>query len=245
MRWVFGVLVLANVALFMWGTWYRAPLLGGVPPLRPAVAAEKMKRVAEPGVQLTLRAQDPPPLPESLSRESRCYLLGPFATFDSARAAGRKLEASGLGYTRVAEFEALGPLYRVYLPPLASRGEARRKRRELTSLGFTDHALIQQEEGMENSISLGIFSVEQNARAHVERLARKGIEASIQRIPDAHPVYWLRLSAPAADDETEGTRLAGLNETDWGARDVTLRPAPCDPERLPGQPATDRGGRTG
>ena len=230
MKRVFGVLVLANVALFMWGMWYRAPLLGDIPRPRPPVAAEKVKLLSEPGVELRLhppRAATSPPDP--LATAPRCYRLGPFTAPNQAQAAARILEAWGLEHTQVAERETLAPVYRVYLPPLASRAEAERKRRELTRLGFTDHALIQQEQGMENGISLGLFSVEQNARARVAQLARRGVKASVQPLPNVQLVYWLVLSAPARDGRIGRTALARFSEEDWGA-EVALRPLPCDVE---------------
>jgi len=230
MKWVFGVLVLANVALFMWGMWYRAPLVGDIPRPRPPVAAEKMKLSSEPGVELRLHPPRPAiPPPDQLATAPRCYRLGPFTAPGQAQAAARTLEAWGLEHTQVAEPETLAPIYRVYLSPLASRAQAERKRRELTRLGFTDHALIQQEQDMENGISLGLFSVEQNARARAAQLARRGVKASIQPLPNVQLVYWLVLSTPAIDSRIGGTVLTRFSEVDWGA-EVALRPLPCNVE---------------
>lgn len=230
MRWIFAILVLANVALYMWGRWYHQPLV--VEPLkpRPAVAPEKMKLLSEPGARLILRGTNTsatPVAPGKSAAGSNCFELGAFATLEKARAAGSKLEAWGLSYTRVAEFETLGPSYRVYLPSFPSKEAAERERRELTKLGFSDHAIIQQEEGMENAISLGIFSVEKNAIARVQQLARKNIHALIQPIPNVHPVYWLVLSTPAAHGLIDLTPVARFAAEDWGDPGVSLRPVLC------------------
>src|SRR5204863_8564810 len=130
---------------------------------------------------------------------SACYQLGSFPTLERTRAAGTKLDEWGLQYERVAELETLGQAYRVILPPLPSREAAEKRRREIAGLGFTDNALIQQEEGMENAISFGIFSIEQNARLRVQQLAQKGVRASIQPVPNVRSIYWLRLAAKAPD----------------------------------------------
>ena len=234
MKWIVGVLVLANVGLLMWGLWYRDPLVD-VDPIkpRPTVAPDKMKLLSEPGARLVLRSQTATPaIPsEGTSASANCFQLGAFPSVEKARTAAGKLDIWGLRYTRVAEFETLGPSYRVYLSPLPSRDAAERKRRELTKLGFTDHALIQQEESMENAISLGIFSVEQNAITRVQQLARHNINALVQPIPNVHPVYWLTLSTPAVDDQIAQTPLARFAEEDWGAPNVRLRPALCGVER--------------
>lgn len=229
MKWICGIIVLANVALYMWGLWYHQPLADRMPLTpRPDVAHEKMKLLSEPGARLVLRTPSvAPAAAEPAASDAHCFELGPFRTLEKARVAGTKLDAQGLGYTRLAEYETLGPSYRVYLPPFPSKEAAERKRRELTALGFTDHALIQQEEGMENAISLGIFSVEQNAIARVRQLARKKINALIQPIPNVHPVYWLALSAPETDGRLGTMPIARFADVDWGSRNVELRPIAC------------------
>lgn len=234
MRWLFGLLVLANVGLYMWGRWYHQSLVN-VEPLkpRPSVAADKMKLLSEPGAHLIPRAQaaNAPGRRDAMDAGADCLKLGPFATTEKVRSAAGKLDIWGVRYTRVSEFETLGPSYRVYLPPLPSKEAAERKRRELTKLGFSDHALIQQEEGMENAISLGIFSVEQNAITRVRQLARRNITALIQPIPNMHPIYWLVLSPPSIDGKVGTIPLARFAAEDWGAPDVSLRPAICGIER--------------
>jgi SPOR domain len=234
MKWLFGLLVLANVGLYMWGRWYHQPLVNveRLKP-RPSVAADKMKLLSEPGAHLIPRAQaaNAPNRPDTLAAGDDCFKLGPFSTLEKVRAAAGKLDIWGIGYVRLSEFETLGPSYRVYLPPLPSKEAAERKRRELTKLGFSDHALIQQEEGMENAISLGIFSVEQNAITRVQQLARRNITALIQPIPNMHPLYWLALSPPAIDDKLGAIPVARFREEDWGTPNVSLRPAICGIER--------------
>lgn len=234
MKWLFGVLVLANVGLLMWGRWYHQPLVDTRPvEARPAIAPEKMKLLSEPGARLTLRSQSvaSPTPADGAAANADCFELGPFPTLDKARTASGKLDTWGLDYTRIAEFETLGPSYRVYLSSLPSKEAAESKRRELSKLGFTDHALIQQEEGMENAISLGIFSVEQNAITRAAQLARKNIDALIQPIPNVHPVYWLALTTPAADGRLGTVPIERFAQEDWGVPNAGLRSALCGIER--------------
>lgn len=230
MKWIFASLLLANVALFLWGTWYRAPLVGEVIPApRPPVAQEKLKLLTEPGARLTLRSQaaSAPRTSDGGPAVSGCYQLGPFATLERVRAAGAKLDGWGVSYTRVAEFETRDPAYRVYLPPFPSREAAERRLRELSRLGISDYAVIEQEEGMENAISLGLFNVEQNARARIEQLARRGVRASMQPVPNVLTVYWLALPSGSVDGRIGGIELERFGQEEWGAANITLRAVPC------------------
>lgn len=232
MKWLIGTLVLANLALLMWGVWYHEPLVR-LQTARPPdeIAADKMKLLAEPGARLVVRGSD--------TKQSRfpggdasCYQLGPFPTLEKARMAGARIGTWGLSYERVAEFETLGPAYRVVVPPLPSREAADRRRREIAALGFTDNAPIVGEAGMENAISFGIFSVEQNARVRQQQLARKGIQTVIQPIPNVHPIYWLAIAGASSDGQLGGVPLDRFGTEDWGTPDVALRPIPCQTEAV-------------
>lgn len=227
MKWVVGVLFLANVALFMWGTWYHRPLVPLDIPTPPVeIAEDKMLLLSEPGTRLVLRTSGALRLGDG--GDTPCYQLGPFPTLEKARAGGARLGTWGLTYERVAEFETLGPAYRVILPPAPSLEAAERKRRELTKQGFTDHAVVQNEQGMENAISLGIFAVEQNARARLQQLLSKGMVAQIQPVPNVHPVYWLAIAGTGSDGQIGGVPLERFSAEDWGVPNVQLRAQPCN-----------------
>lgn len=230
MKWLFLLLLVANAALFMWGRWYREPLVDPRPPAPPReVAQEKIKLLTEPGVRLMLRTRAQAPASVPVAAAARCYRLGPFAQAGQADAAGRQLAAAGFDFERVAARQTRPETWHVYLPPLPSREAAERRRQELTRLGFRDHALI-QEPGLENGISLGVFEVESNARARLAQLARRGVQAQLRPVPVARVVYWLALEPPA----DSVARLEALAARDWAASDVALEPAPCTsaaPER--------------
>lgn len=234
MKWLIGTLVLANLALLMWGVWYQEPLISSQTARPPdEIAADKMKLLAEPGARLVVRGSDAkqprPPGGES-GGDASCYQLGPFPTLEKARMAGARIGTWGLSYERVAEFETLGPAYRVVVPPLPSKEAAERRRREIAALGFTDNAPIQGEADMENAISFGIFSVEQNARVRQQQLARKGVQTVIQPIPNVHPIYWLAIAGATSEGQLAGVPLDRFSTEDWGTPDVALRPIPCHVE---------------
>jgi hypothetical protein len=227
MRLFFGLLLVANLGLLMWGSWYKQPLVSyDLPKPRAEVSAEKLRRLSESGTQLRLRAPNGP-TPARPSTAGTCYRLGPFKVPEQARAAGTRLESWGLHFEPVTELESLGRAFQVSLPPLASREAAEVKRRELTRLGFKDHALI-QDEGMENGISVGLFTVEANARQRQRQLKAKGVDSVIQPVPNLRHVYWLALVGPARDGQIDGVPLARFAEERWGA-DISVRPAACPP----------------
>jgi len=64
MRWMFAALVLANIGLLMWATWYREGA-GELQPPRPVFHPEQMVPLNAPGVALRARKNDraEPPLP--------------------------------------------------------------------------------------------------------------------------------------------------------------------------------------
>ena len=226
MRLLFAMLVLANVGLYMWATWYKDPPPAPVAPARSPIAPEKMRLLSEPGVQLTTRKTTPPPPPPVQTADGdSCFALGPFTGKDAAQAAATQLQGWQINPSERAEQEQLTAAYRVYLPPFPSKQDAERKRRELTRLGFTDHALI-HEEGLDNAISLGLFSVEANARLRLRQLAAKGVVAVFQSLPSTRNLYWLDFGGEVKDGQLEAATIAALGAHPWGT-DVHLYPRAC------------------
>lgn len=234
MKWVFAILVLANLGFWLWATGIREPEGQPIVSTRPALAPEKMRLLSEPGVTLTPRPKPQPPRPAgsepaaatAVRRDAAgaCYRVGPFADAESADKAGVALTRLNVSFVREIEEQRRVASQRVYLPPFPTKEAAEAKRKELTRLGFRDHALI-EEEGMQHAVSLGVFSVEANARRHMKALAAKGIEARIEPLYQIRTAYWLalHLNAPASDHDP----LAALREHRWEAANVRLIEAAC------------------
>ncbi len=234
MRFVFALLVLANVGLYMWATWYKDPLPIATP-VRPEIAPQKMRLLSEPGVKLTTRkAGPPPPAPVQVVDGHSCFAVGPFARKDAAQAAVSQLQSWQIAAVLRSEQEQLTAAYRVYLPPFPSRQDAERKRRELTRLGFTDHAVI-HEEGLDNAISLGLFAVEANARLRMRQLQVKGVTALVETLPATRDLYWLDFGGAVKDGQLGGVAVTALSAHPWGT-DVHLYPRACPAPPVP--PAT-------
>lgn len=213
-KWLFALLVLANVGLWLWTTGVRhdgtPPAEGARAPLHP----DKMRLLDEPGAALVPHAAAP--------SATACYRIGPFDDAGLASAAGARLEELLLAYDRRTEEQPVVTGYRVFLPPLSSREAAEKKRRELVRLGFKDSAVM-QEEGAPNAISLGLFTVEANARKRLRALAAKKVEAQLQTLTQARRAHWLMLG-PA--DNLAGV-VARLRETDWGDAGVKIEEISC------------------
>jgi hypothetical protein len=238
MRWLFAALILAHVGLLMWGLWYREDADTARREPYPAVHPEKMRLLSEAGVRLKPRAPKPPDKNEAPPAVSPgCYRLGPFAKAEEIAKLEAALGEMALASARREEAVKTVTGYRVYLPPFPSKEAAEKKRRELTQLGFKDHALL-QEEGLENALSLGVFSVEANARNHLRRLAAQGVPAKLLTLEQARTVYWLDVKSA---ELTEAAR-AGLKQLagDAGAElhESACPAAPVSPPETPPSPET-------
>lgn len=223
MRWVFAALVLANLGLLMWASWYRESAEGALP-ARPVLHPELMVPISTPGVALRARRSErvePPLAPAKAKR--RCVTLGPVPAA-AAEAAAARLTADGIETARRTGERQVPASYWVYLAPYATRKEAERRMKELARLGIRDLLIMQDAHG-NYAISLGLFVQPDNARARLEELRQKGIEARQEVRERTESLVWLDLQLPEPADAAVA-RLRGL---DWGAG-VELRDAECPAE---------------
>lgn len=225
-RWLFALLVLANVGLWLWMTGFHQGDSAAVEGPRPAVQPEKIRLLTEPGIRLQERAPEAPAPAALANTAAGCYRLGPFVDDVAMEKAIDALKQIPLAYERQREEESVVTGYRVYLPPLASRDAVEKKRRQLTRLGFKDHSLI-QEEGLQNAISLGTFTVETNAQKHQRALAAKKVEAQLQTLTQVRHVHWLAFGPLENPTET----LGRLRDSDWGDAGVKIEETSCPAAR--------------
>lgn len=228
LKWVFAMLVLANLGLWMWANWYREPPVEEIRAARAPIAPEQMRLLTESGVKLQPR-KTPPAKAELTAKASPpvCLRIGPSPDMNLTAKAEAKLNELHIAFARRPEETKIVSGYQVYFPPLATREAAEHKRQEFTRLGFRDHALI-QEEGWYNAISLGLFSVEANAASRVRDLAAKGIEAKVRPLSQNRTFYWLDISVSVPADI-----VAKLRQTDWGTKDIQLLESACPPVANP------------
>ncbi len=231
LKWLFAALVLANLGLWMWASWYRETPAPENRAARPPIAPEKMRLLSEPGVKLIPRKAPPPANAELAAAAAQvCFHIGPFADADAAVAGESKLSEWHLAIVRRAEELKVVIGYRVYLPAFTSKEAAERKRKQLTRLGFKDHALS-QDGPSQYSISLGLFAVEANAQGRVRELAAKGVTAEMQAVTQTRTHYWLDINVAVLPDIA-----AKVKQIDWGAKDIQAQETACPAVTPPSPP---------
>ena len=224
MRWIFFVLVSANILLFGWhflagkndvvpqGMEIQHP--SDVPPIY--MLGEPLKRQAnEKIVKADKPASRAKETIDGLKAPSKplCTLVGPFETSDEAAQLVERLAAMDVE-GHVANLEIPSGLgYWVYLAPRESRREALRSLAELQARGV-DSFIIPKGKLM-NGISLGMFSQETLAHAHVRDMAELGLDAKIDIVERSYNETWVSVPQASASKlgEQAWQRLLKSNKT--------------------------------
>ena len=225
MRWGFAALVLANIGLLMWATWYRE----GVGELRqpnPVFHPEQMVPLSAPGVALQARKSERPRTSLVAAKpRPRCVSIGPFATAELAdKAQVRLVEAKQVAIRR-SEENKIESSYWVHLAPFGSRQQAERRLKEVERLGIRDILIMPDADG-KPAISLGLFTSADNAQKRLQELAQKGVQAQQEVRYRTERLSWFDLRLP----EPAGAVLERLRAIDWGASGVEVRDEPCAPK---------------
>lgn len=195
MRWVLGLLLVANLAMFgWWQGWFGgrspvppaetnpallrvvpidrlgAPSSGSVPPV--AVPAVPASSPAAPLATAPLGAQASP-------ADQACREFA-IAGDERARALRNALADSG---ARVEMQRGEAPSsFLVYLPPAASVADAQRQVTALRQAGIDD-VFLMQEGPLRLGVSVGVFNREEGARAVSARVSALGYEVRIAPRP--------------------------------------------------------------
>lgn len=227
MRWLFAVLVLANIGLLMWATWYRDGA-GEASLPRPVFHPEQMVPLSAPGVALRARKTERVEAPLAAAKpRPRCVSIGPFSSVQAADPAAARLAGEKLSAVRRNEEHKSESSYWVHLAPFASRKAAEQRRQELERLGIRD-VLVMLDTNGKPAVSLGLFARADNAQSRLQELAQKGVSALQEVRFRTESLTWFDLRLPEPAD----AMLEQLRATDWGAPAVDVRDTPCAP--LPG-----------
>lgn len=128
-----------------------------------------------------------------------CFRLGPFDTPAGQRRASERLQDR---VARVRERETSRESaqdFRVYLAAAENREAALVLARQLDDKGVRDYFVVTGGE-WENSISLGVFRNEQNARRRLNAVVALGFEARLEARRDVVPEWWLDIAAAEGQD---------------------------------------------
>jgi hypothetical protein len=217
MRALFLVIVLANVAFFIWARYVAPPEAAADPlPLGRQIEPEKLK-VVSPAEVAALNTRAPvAAAPVAL----KCLEWGSFALADVPHAQNA-LEPLGLGarVTQRRTEDSAG--WWVFIAPQGSRPAALKKAAELKTLAIDDYFIVQEEGPLRWALSLGVFRTEEAAQARLAALRDQGVRsAQIGARETAVPKVWLQVKG------VDAALQARLNEIARGVEGTELRDCP-------------------
>ena len=147
-----------------------------------------------------------------------CTTLGPFSTPQALRDARQAL-ASRVARLRSRQEQTSQPgAWWVHLPAAATRAQALEQARQLGARNIDDYFVVGSGD-QANTVSLGLFRDQANARKRVNEVVAAGFPARMSERSENVPEYWLDLM------------VAGGSHLDWrryvSASDVGSHSAAC------------------
>ena len=209
MKWVFLVLVVANVGLYLWvnshQTYNAVSVVGG----ETDINVEVMELVHERQAR-------------RINEEVfECMRIGPFSTADTFSRASRLLINEGFGFTRDVVSARELRNFRVYLGPFTTQAAKETAERRLKQQGL-DYHVYEDKEGELLSVA-GLFSEGEAAGAYVAKLKGVGLDAKARsEVRVLGPWRWLEV-ADAVTEERRNT-LRGIELGDAKAQVASV---PC------------------
>lgn len=225
MRGLIVLLVVVNLLIALWW-WVGRPV--DPPAQAPALDASPLVLLNEIAAELHVNKdhREPALLPGAFAPASQpqCRTLGPLFDRDLAMAARVRMEAVGLMAVPRAEDASQRLGFRVHTPPQADRPQADQLVERLRRAGIRDFFVVADGE-FRHSVSLGVFSQEQGAASHADRLRGLGFEVAIGERRRAITAWWLDFAVPAGGSAA-GQRLEEIRQA--GAEVLVVQPHPCD-----------------
>ncbi len=194
-----------------------APAPASNPAVAPAAAAHPAGAAA-PANTPPSAASSSPPAGDTALAQAVCVELGDFTAqaSESFEPQLSRLSMTGIPQRRVIQPP---PSYLVFLPPLPTESAASRRLAEVRQKGFADSAVMRDDTPRRWGISAGLFSKEDLAIAHLDKLHKAGFaEARMGEHPLNSTRYAYRLPGVTA---AGATRLAAVAS---GYAGVSMRP---------------------
>lgn len=172
------LLLVANMGIWAWLAQAKPP-----PPL-PVVKPVTEQPATDPGV----------PGIEMIGVDSgdirQCFTFGPLRTsLEQQRAIERIRSFAATVWMRQTRATVERGWW-VFLPPVASRVEALDQAESIASAGIDDYFVVTSGD-MENTVSLGLYSDEDNARRRQAEIQAQGFNAEIGLRREPEPRYWV------------------------------------------------------
>lgn len=218
MRLVLGVLLVINVALFLWGMGHREfsdsshspqaelnpELMQLLPPPAARLAQVRVTADDQPATVIDTAPIAPyqPAASDAQTGERgesaagpQCLVIGPYSSATERDRTARQLKQMNIEAQLSEDPEGRLLGYRVYQGPFANDEDLGRARRRLERNGVSDLFFI-RDDAEQQYISLGFFSNQKSAQDFVRDFDLRGIKAK-RRIEYA-TLYWLNVSDAAA-----------------------------------------------
>lgn len=223
MRAIVVVLLVANLLLLAWHFLGPQP---EPPPRSAALAASPLVLLAELPAAPEPASDPPPALPtETVSGgPPECLALGPYLDRDVAMAARERLAAVEVTAVprAVDASQRLG--FWVYTPPADSRSGADDVVDRLRRAGVRDFYVVA--DGVyEHAVSLGVFSQEDTATRHADRLRAMGFTVEVGERRREITAWWLDFAEPEPDSPA-AEQVALLVRS--GQEALLLQPRACE-----------------
>lgn len=110
-----------------------------------------------------------------------------------------------------SEKQSVTDLFRVVVPPMASRETATHRMQELKQAGFSDLWLIGHGP-LKNALSMGVFTNKTSADIYANRVLTRGFEVQVQPMKKIDDYYELSFTLPSTLEAFEDIRQTWLSE---------------------------------
>lgn len=208
------LLVCLNLAAALWWVAHAPAQALRLPATDPGVPS--LTLLAEAELDDAPASAELAVAPARLDATPACFSVGPFDTPAALRRAVDAL-GSSVGKLQYREAQVQSTRgFRVYIPAAASRADALAQARTLAAQGMRDYYVVTAGPG-ENTVSLGLFREEGNARKRLAEVQALGIDAVMEAASEERPQWWLEI-AVAADYDLR----TPVSRGNW-----QMRPIPC------------------
>lgn len=186
------VLAVLNLGVATW--WLLRPEPGQPQPPAPLAGVATLELVRT-------RAEAPaaPAAAPAAPVAPTCLRAGPFRSRAAAVELQSRLDAL-VARSELEEEEGEAGMFRVLLPPAASRSAADETVERLQAAGFTD-VLVLQQGGDANTVALGTFRNRAMAERRVEAMRQLGFPAELRPMGNAQPPRWWLLLATSQPEQ--------------------------------------------
>ena len=210
MRWMLGLLVVANISIFVWGiTIGRVDSLTGTLPLGNLGAMN----ISSPVVEVAPAAVPAPtPTPTETAQQvavaTTCAVIGPVSDEAQAQALLSALQQDGFTAKIHETEESRESGYWVLIPAAADSAAAKQNEEKLKAAGIDDLWRFRKGE-LKHAISLGLYDRRPGAEVWAKKVKAKGFEVTVHPKMSSTSIYRVSYSGSAAVDvETLVARVA-------------------------------------